>query len=74
MNPMLQILNKSTKTNAPMSNNLVEMLQQFNQFKAMRRGRDPQQMINELIRQGKMTPEQLEQLKKQAQALSGILR
>ena len=72
MNPMLQMLNRNV-TNSATNNNPMEMLQQFNQFKQLMRGRDPQQMINELIRQGKMTPEQLEQLKQQAQMLSGIL-
>ena len=70
-NPMLQMLNV-TKS-APTANNPMAMLQQFNQFKQIMRGRDPQQMINELIRQGKMTPEQLEQLKQQAQAFASIL-
>lgn len=71
-NPMLQMLNNVTKS-APATNNPMAMLQQFNQFKQLMRGRDPQQMINELIRQGKMTPEQLEQLKQQAQAFASIL-
>ena len=73
MNPMLQMLNKNVANNPTMSNNPVEMLRQFNQFKQMMQGRDPQQMVNELIRQGKLTPEQLEQLKKQAQALASVL-
>lgn len=73
MNPMLQMLNRNVTNSAPQNNNPVEMLRQFNQFKQLMRGRDPQQMINELIRQGKITPEQLEQLKQQAQMLSGIL-
>ena len=66
MNPMLQKLNAT--------NNPMQMIQQFNQFKQMMRGRDPQQMVNELVRQGKMTPEQLEALKKQAQAFGSMLR
>lgn len=66
------MLNNVTKS-APAANNPMAMLQQFNQFKQIMRGRDPQQMINELIRQGKMTPEQLEQLKQQAQIYSSIL-
>ena len=74
MNPMLQMLNKNVMNSAPQGNNPVVMLQQFNQFKQLMRGRDPQQMINELIRQGKMTPEQLEQLKQQAQEIAHYLR
>jgi hypothetical protein len=56
------------------TNNPMQMMQQLNQFKQMMRGRDPQQMVNELVRQGKMTPEQLEVLKKQAQAFGSMLR
>ena len=74
MNPMLQMLNKNVMNAAPQANNPVQMLQQFNQFKQMMQGRNPEQMINELIKQGKMTPAQLEQLKQQAQEISRFLR
>lgn len=73
MNPMLQMLNKNVMNTAPQTNNPVQMLQQFNQFKQLMQGRNPEQMINELIKQGKMTPAQLEQLKQQAQEISRFL-
>ena len=44
------------------------------QFKQAMRGRDPQQMINQLLQSGKMTPQQFEQLKQQATMLQSILK
>ena len=64
LNPMLQQLQ---------SRNPFELIQQFNQFKASMSGKDPQAMVEELLRTGKMSPEQFQQLKAQAQTLMQFL-
>lgn len=45
------------------------MLQQFAQFMQSMRGRDPNQMINELVASGKVSQAQLNQVQKQAQQM-----
>lgn len=65
MNPMLNQLN---------SQNPVQMLQRFAQFKQSMQGKDPEAMVNELLRSGKMSPQQFEQLKSQAQSFMNLLR
>ena len=64
LNPMLNQL----KPNNPLS-----MLQQFNQFRQSMAGKDPEAMVNELLRSGKMSPAQYEQLKQQAQTFMQVL-
>ena len=64
LNPMLQQLQ---------SRNPFELIQQFNQFKQQMAGKDPQAMVEELLRTGKMSPEQFQQLKAQAQTLMQFL-
>ena len=75
-NPILDRLSttpaQQMPSNAP--NNPMQMLQQFAQFKQLMRGRDPQQMINQLLQSGKMSPQQFEQLKQQATMLQSILK
>ena len=65
LNPMLNQLR---------ANNPISVLQQFNQFKQSMAGKDPEAMVNELLRTGKMSPEQYEQLKQQAQTFMQFLR
>ena len=64
LNPMLSKLN---------SNNPVQMLQRFAEFKKSMQGKDPEAMVNELLRSGKMSPQQFEQLKSQAQSFMSLL-
>lgn len=64
LNPMLSQLRP---------NNPMAMLQQFNQFKQSMAGKDPEAMVNELLRSGKMSPQQFEQLKQQAQTIMQFL-
>ena len=64
LNPMLNQL----KPNNPLS-----MLQQFDQFRQSMAGKDPEAMVNELLRSGKMSPAQYEQLKQQAQTFMQFL-
>ena len=63
LNPMLSQLN----------NNPVNMLQKFAQFKSSMQGKDPEAMVNELLRSGKMTQAQFEQLKVQAENFMKLL-
>jgi hypothetical protein len=50
------------------------MLKQFAEFKKQLQGRDPQVIVQELLKSGKMSQAQFEQLKRQAQSLQGILK
>ena len=49
------------------------MLQKFAQFKSSMQGKDPEAMVNELLRSGKMTQAQFEQLKVQAENFMKLL-
>lgn len=64
MNPMLNQLN---------AQNPVQMLQRFAEFKQSMQGKDPEAMVNELLRSGKMSQAQFEQLKAQAQSFMSLL-
>lgn len=50
------------------------MLGQFQQFRQLMAGRNPRQMINNLLASGKMTNEQYQQLLGQAQQFTQMLR
>ena len=50
-------------------NNQPNMLQQFQQFMNQMRGKDPNQMINELVSSGQISQSQLNQAQKQAQQM-----
>ena len=56
-----------------LNNNPVNMLQKFAQFKSSMQGKDPEAMVNELLRSGKMTQAQFEQLKVQAESFMKLL-
>ena len=64
VNPMLQHMR---------SNNPMQMIQQFNQFKQSMAGKDPEAMVKELLMSGKMSQQQFEQLKSQAQSFMSLL-
>lgn len=49
------------------------MMQQFGQFMQQMRGRDPQQMIDELVKSGRVSQQQLNQVQQQAQQMKGML-
>lgn len=59
-NPIYQALN---------GNNQPNMLQQFQQFMNQMRGKDPNQMINEMVSSGQISQAQLNQAQKQAQRM-----
>lgn len=48
------------------------MMGQFQQFMNQMRGRDPQQMINELVSSGKINQNQLNQIQRQAQQMQSM--
>ena len=70
MNPMLAMLSQAAQPN---QNNAFAMIQQFAQFKKLMQGRNPQAIVENLLKTGQMSQEQYEQLKTQAEALMSIL-
>ncbi len=48
------------------------MMQQFPKFMQMMRGRDPQQMLNELVSSGKVSQAQLNAVQSQARQIGGM--
>lgn len=50
------------------------MIQQFAAFKKQMAGKNPEQIVKQMLADGRMTPEQFEKLKAQAQSLVGVLR
>lgn len=66
-NPILQAMGKSAMPNSPMN-----MVQQFMQFKQQMRGKDPQKIVEQMLADGRMSQQQFEQLKQQAEQFKGI--
>ena len=54
--------------------NPMQMIREFGKFKQAMQGRNPQQILNKLIENGEMTPEQLEEYKSMAQDLIAFLK
>lgn len=77
-NPMLDRLSRGAPHQFSGSGNMnggpMQMMQNFAQFKRMMQGRNPQQMVQNLLSSGQMTQAQFEQLKQQANELQKILR
>ena len=77
-NPMLDMLSRGSPQQfagaGNMSGGPMQMAQQFAQFKRIMQGRNPQQMVQNLLQSGQMTQAQFEQLKQQASELQKILR
>ena len=76
-NPMLDMLSSGAPQQfagaGNMSGGPMQMIQQFAQFRRMMQGRNPQQMVQNLLQSGQMTQAQFEQLKQQASELQKIL-
>lgn len=66
-NPILQAMGKSTIPNNP-----AAMIQQFTQFKQQMQGKDPQKIVEQMLADGRMSQQQFEQLKQQAEQFKGI--
>ena len=66
-NPMLDMLSRGAQNNFAGSGNMpggpMQMMQQFAQFRRMMQGRNPQQMVQNLLSSGQMSQAQFEQLK-----------
>ena len=77
-NPMLDMLSRGAQKQfagaGNMSGGPMQMMQQFAQFRRMMQGRNPQQMVQNLLSSGQMSQAQFEQLKQQANELQKILR
>lgn len=79
-NPMLDQLNGGSQKqfagvgNMPGGNGMMQMVNQFAQFKRMMQGRNPQQIVQNLLQSGQMSQTQFDQLKQQANALQNLLR
>ena len=72
MNPILEQLNRTQTTVS--RNNPIEMLKQFNEFKRAMQGKDPQKIVMDLLNSGRMSQQQFELLKQQAQQLQNFLK
>ena len=55
-------------------NNLMGMLQQFNQFKQQMSGKNPQEMVQQLIQSGQMSRQQFDQLSQMANQMKQFLK
>ena len=53
-------------------NNPLAMMQQFMQFKQQMQGQDPQKIVEQMLADGRMSHQQFEQLKQQAEQFKGI--
>ena len=77
-NPMLDMHSRGAPQQfagaGNMSGGPMQMMQNFAQFKRMMQGRNPKQMVQNLLSSGQMTQAQFEQLKQQASELQNILR
>ena len=56
------------------SQNPLQMIAQFKEFKQMMTGKNPQAMVNALLQSGQMSNAQFNQLSQQANALVNILK
>ena len=62
-NPFFQAMSGNRQPN---------MMQQFQQFMNQMRGKDPNQIINEMVSSGKISQQQLDAAQKQAQQMQGM--
>ena len=72
MNPILEQLSRTQTTVS--RNNPIEMLKQFNEFKRNMQGKDPQKIVMDLLNSGRMSQQQFELLKQQAEQLQNFLK
>lgn len=63
MNPFFSVMSGNRQPN---------MIQQFQQFMAQMKGKDPNAIINEMVSSGKLTQDQLNQAQQQAQQMQGM--
>ena len=68
-NPILQAMGKSAMPNSPMN-----VVQQFMQFKQQMQGKDPQKIVEQMLSDGRMSQQQLNQLQEMAKQFQGLLK
>lgn len=79
-NPILESTNQnispSTTQTTNQSQNPITMITQFNQFKKeiQNSGKNPQQIVQDLLSSGKMSNKQFEELSEQANTLKKFLK
>ncbi len=73
-NPLMQFLGGAggSATPGPM-NNVMQLLQQFNQFRSAFQG-DPKKQVEELRKSGKMSDEQYHQLEAMAKQIMPFIK
>lgn len=64
-NPLFNALGGTQNATPP-------ILQQFRQFMERMRGKDPNQMIQQMVSSGKLSQAQLDQAQRQAQQMQGM--
>lgn len=57
-----------------MPNNPMQMVQRFREFRQAMAGRNPQAMVQALLNNGQMSPQQFEELKAQAMQMAQMMK
>lgn len=76
-NPVLAMLNNATQSNVGTmanSNNPIQMMAQFAEFKKTMQGKNPEAIVKQMLANGRMSQDQFEQLKQQASVLQAFLK
>lgn len=80
VNPILTALGRPPETSQaipptqrPQANNSIQMIQQFQQFRQQMAGKDPRQMVQQMIQSGQMSQQQYDSLLHQAQGIMSML-
>lgn len=69
-NPLIGMMARQAVGNMPQT----QMIQQFARFKQAMQGKNPQQMIDEMLKSGKINAQQLEQAKAMASQMQGLFK
>lgn len=69
-NPIIGMMAKHAVGNMPQS----QMIQRFKQFRQQLGDRDPNQIINGMLRDGRVTQEQVEQARAMAEEMQDIFK
>lgn len=68
------MMNNVASAATPSGNNPLQMLQKFADFKKQLSGKNPEAIVRGLLQSGKMSSQQFEELKQQANILKDILK
>lgn len=60
--------------NQNQNQNVMQLIQQFNEFKRNINGKDPKKILNELLSSGRYTQEQVNQAKTMAEQFKSLLK